>query len=555
MDLHEYPRMLRRRWPIVVVVTAILVAAAWLTAPSSQAEKNSDDDVTFRATSTLIVVDDSRGTNLPRWQLLAAEGDIPERVAAQFGGSAGVANSGRAVRNNQERNVTIAGTPVKLTTDGAAGSITFVTTDRSRERAVQVADALGAELINQLNEEARQHYDASIASRQARLAEAETAVDAAYQALSVNFDDQNLRQRYDVADDVRDRIQAELNDLRNEGEPGAPLEVLQKAKIEEVGSNTLQGPTSKATRGLLGGGLGVLLGLALILMLERADRSIRNVTGAESASQLPVIAEIPYVKMRKRHRFDILSLTVPKSLFAEAYRGLRTSISLMAMAHWSGASAAGGSTRGSLALDPTSAPLPGEPKVILVTSPGPNEGKSTTAANLATSYAGMGSSVIVIDLDFRRQKLFRFFGADVGPHLENVGTLDAPEIDVDRLVQPTNTPGVRFLASAPRDVVPEQALLTARAAIASARDRADVVILDAPPLLLTNDTYDLMPYTDALVLLAREGKTHRTALVRATQLLRRLEAPVIGLVLVAARSSTTGYGYGNHYGYGYGYGY
>jgi Mrp family chromosome partitioning ATPase len=284
------------------------------------------------------------------------------------------------------------------------------------------------------------------------------------------------------------------------------------------------------------------------MVLERMDASIRGVANAEAASQLPVIAEIPHVRIRKSNRYAILSLTMPKSLFAEAYRGLRTSISLMSMAHSTGANAHG---------DDDVQVIPPEPKVILIASPGPSEGKSTSAANLAVSYAGMGSTVVVIDLDFRRQKLHRFFQTTAGPYLENVGTREAPAIDFDALVQATNTPGVRFVPSAPRNTVPEQALLLAREAIAKAREVADVVILDAPPLLLTNDAKDLIPYADALVLLTREGKTHRKALERATQLLRRFDAPVVGLTLIGGRSSNTGYGYGYGYGgaYGYGYGY
>jgi Mrp family chromosome partitioning ATPase len=301
---------------------------------------------------------------------------------------------------------------------------------------------------------------------------------------------------------------------------------------------------------MLGVLLGLVLGLGVAMVLERMDASIRGVANAEAASQLPVIAEIPYVRIRKSNRYAILSLTMPKSLFAEAYRGLRTSISLMTMAHSTGANALG---------DDEVRVIPPEPKVILIASPGPSEGKSTTAANLATSYAGMGSTVVVIDLDFRRQKLHRFFQTTAGPYLENVGTREEPQLDFDSLVQATNTPGVRFVPSAPRNTVPEQALLLAREAIARARDMADVVILDAPPLLLTNDAKDLIPYCDALVLLTREGKTHRRALERATQLLRRFDAPVVGLALIGARSSSTGgygygYGYGGGYGYGYGYG-
>jgi Mrp family chromosome partitioning ATPase len=315
--------------------------------------------------------------------------------------------------------------------------------------------------------------------------------------------------------------------------------------VTDVGFQTPKGRTTRLLLGLL---LGVVLGLGVAFGLERLDSTIRGIANAENASQLPVIADIPFMRMRKSNRYQILSLTMPKSLFAEAYRGLRTSISLMSMAHATGLQASKGESDDQISVST-------EPKVILVASPGPSEGKSTTAANLATTYAGMGSTVIVIDLDFRRQKLHRFFGASPGPYMENTGTLENPQLDFAGLIQPTNVPGVRFFPSAPRNTVPEHALLLARTAIAQAREIADVVILDAPPLLLTNDAKDLIPYADALVLLAREGKTHKKALERVSQLLRRFDAPVVGLALIGAHpSSTYGYyGYHGYYGYGYGY--
>jgi Mrp family chromosome partitioning ATPase len=99
-------------------------------------------------------------------------------------------------------------------------------------------------------------------------------------------------------------------------------------------------------------------------------------------------------------------------------------------------------------------------------------------------------------------------------------------------------------------------MAVAKAAANAAIELADVVLLDSPPLLLANDASDLATLADATVLLARSGWTRRGAIVAASDLLRRLEATVVGVVLVGAdRGARAGYyGYYGYYGYGYGYG-
>ena len=213
----------------------------------------------------------------------------------------------------------------------------------------------------------------------------------------------------------------------------------------------------------------------------------------------------------------MLTQLSPLSGVADAYRGLRTSIGLMWLANESET----GRT---------------EPRTLIVASPGPNEGKSTTDANLAAAYAEMGKSVIVVDLDFRRQRLHKFLGADAEPHLANIGTLSEPRVDLDSITQSTSIPGVRFIGSATPDSTPAEATVAGRATILAAQASCDIVIIDTPPLLLTNDTFDLLDFADAVLLLVRDGRTKTTALARASPQLRRLDAPVLGIALIGAVS-------------------
>lgn len=161
--------------------------------------------------------------------------------------------------------------------------------------------------------------------------------------------------------------------------------------------------------------------------------------------------------------------------------------------------------------------------VILVTSPGPGEGKTTTAANLAAVMAETGAQVLVINCDFRRPRLHEYFGGDPMP----------------RKVIETEVPGVRIvhnvLASS-RDANPALVINEQRKLATAARRHFDVIILDSAPLLSTNDAVDVLPVADRVVLVAKAGRTTGEAADRAAELLERLEAPVAGVVMIAVKA-------------------
>jgi hypothetical protein len=116
-------------------------------------------------------------------------------------------------------------------------------------------------------------------------------------------------------------------------------------------------------------------------------------------------------------------------------------------------------------------------------------------------------------------------------------------------------PGVRLAASAPNRADPGHAIAVAKSAARVGQELADIVIVDSPPLLLANDASDIALSVDASILLARSGWTRRSGVVSSAELLRRLEAPVIGVVIVGAEHGVRAgyYGYYGYYGYGYGY--
>ena len=127
---------------------------------------------------------------------------------------------------------------------------------------------------------------------------------------------------------------------------------------------------------------------------------------------LPVIAEVPYINAIGKRRYDVLTQVVPVIAGRRGVsRAAHDDLDDVDREHRPGRRW-------------TPAERSDIPKVLMVASPGPSEGKSTSTANLAACYAETGKRVIVIDLDQRRQKLHRFVGAEPEPHLENLGSVE-----------------------------------------------------------------------------------------------------------------------------------
>ena len=281
--------------------------------------------------------------------------------------------------------------------------------------------------------------------------------------------------------------------------------------------------------------------------MELLGARVRDVASTEGAARMPVIAEIPVVKMNRADRFTVATAADPASLTAEAYRSLRTSLLAMWQRH------------------PRNTPLPGaEPapggqrgrplRTLLVTSPGPAEGKSISVVNLAAAFAETGMTVLIVDADFRRPTQYRYLERPRDPNLGDLDIACSAE-DLEAILQETDIPGVRLAASAPSKSDPGHAIAVAKAAAGAGTEIADLVIVDSPPLLLANDASDMALDVDASILLARAGWTRRSGIAASADLLRRLEAPVIGVVIVGAEHGVRAgyYGYYGYYGYGYGY--
>jgi non-specific protein-tyrosine kinase len=180
-------------------------------------------------------------------------------------------------------------------------------------------------------------------------------------------------------------------------------------------------------------------------------------------------------------------------------------------------------------------------QTIGITSAAPGEGKSTTTANLAIALAEGGRRVIAIDADLRRPALHTLFGLDNAEGLSNLLLGDQTLLPL----QDTAAPGVRLLASGPMPANPLEALASRQLdhVLSQARAQADYVVVDSAPAGALADAAVLAPRLGGVLLVVSAGKTKRDLARRAREQLERVNANLLGVVLVDVKGDDKLYRY------------
>jgi capsular exopolysaccharide synthesis family protein len=256
--------------------------------------------------------------------------------------------------------------------------------------------------------------------------------------------------------------------------------------------------------------VGLMLAGGLGLLLDYLDDTIKTNEDVEAVAELPTLAQIGRFRAKTGPAFA----TELHSRTAEAYRQLRTNV------HFTG--------------------LGRQLKTIVVTSAHPEEGKSTTAANLATVLAQAGSRVILVDTDLRRSSLNKTFD---GPNSFGLTGLLLNDIhDPSIALIGTRWKNLQLLPSGVLPPNPSELLTSTRMQrlVGMLRGLADYVIFDTPPVLAVTDAIVLAARADGTVLVAEAGKTRSEALRIAARTLKQANVNVIGVVLNKAKVSMSG---------------
>ena len=175
------------------------------------------------------------------------------------------------------------------------------------------------------------------------------------------------------------------------------------------------------------------------------------------------------------------------------------------------------------------------PKVILVTSPGPAEGKTTITSNLGIALAETGRRVLLVDADFRRPQLHHLFELDNARGLVDLITQQTPisEFDLNGITSATGVPGLSVLVNRPSQSNVSKALYSPRLRdlLQNLRGQFDIILLDSPPLLHLADARLIAPWTDGVILVVRAGATDRESALEACQCIQADGLALLGTVL------------------------
>jgi len=329
------------------------------------------------------------------------------------------------------------------------------------------------------------------------------------------------------------------------------------AEVEKASDITLVDPASVpstpvSTRGAISFVAGLFAALLISFttgfIIEQLDTSIGTIDDVESYLKLPVLGVIPYLNVEGeeeegfinriwRMRFNAKRLDRMKHLKAqllihysmaspisEAYKILRTNIQMEIF-------------KGSM-----------QNKIILVSSSGPEEGKSITCANLAIAMAQAGDRVLLIDADLRRTSVYKIFGlskketgladilrgsVEVDATVKTFSDLLMGELGLDKTLSYPGIDNLNILLAGSIPQMPSELLGSEemRNLLESLKSKYDIILIDSPPILAVTDPVILAPQADTVILVYKVGKTARNAIMRAKVQLEAINAPCKGVIL------------------------
>lgn len=289
-------------------------------------------------------------------------------------------------------------------------------------------------------------------------------------------------------------------------------------------------------------GLSLALAIALAFLLEFLDSTVKTQEDMERVLRMPFLGMIPHLPeepmdaQQRPEKKDLFIARHPKSTVSECCRVIRTNLLFMSPDH--------------------------PARTLLVTSAGPQEGKSMSSISLALSMAQSGSRVLLVDTDMRRPRLHKVFGLQSG----GIGltTVIANTVPALEAVRTTDYENLFLMPCGPMPPNPAELLQTDRfkQIVTELAGAFDKVIFDSPPIGAVTDALVLSQVTDGVILVAKSHKTSRDMLRRAHRQLQDLNAHMLGCVLndLDLENRRKGYGYpyyyyyrSGYYRYGYGY--
>ena len=503
--LHEYLRVLRRRkWVVVSLVVVAVVGALALSFSQSKV---------YRATAEVLLQHRSTENLFDALKDIGDPSRLPQTEMKVM--------ESQPVRAEVQKRIGMA-PPIATSQAGSADVIEVKAEHTDPATAARIADTYAQAYIDYRRTQAVDDILAASNQIQTKIDELQREIDVV-ETEARSAGPQQSPAAGAILAARSEGLRSQQNVFKEK------LNQLQVATALNTGGAQLVNPASVPTSpvrpkpltdGVLFGSVGLVLGVGLAFLLEYLDDTVKTKEHLERAigGNIPVLGLIPEIERGDRTGSREATLVSPTSRPAEAYRALRTAVQF-------------------LGVD--------RPQVLQVTSASLSEGKTTTVVNLASAFARAGAKVVLADCDLRRPRVNDFFGIPNSPGLTSV------LLGEDSLTNVMHKADQLYvLPSGPRPPNPSELLgsLRTRELLKNLKSVADIVLLDSPPLLPVTDASVLAGRVDGVLLVVMAGTTTRRPLQRAVELLRQMQAPIVGAVL-------TGVGVDSGYGYGYEYSY
>ncbi len=551
MDPIEYLRGIKRRWRLVAGITVLALVGAWVLTSVIGYGGGGDSytaTVTMLQASAKGSASSSRsnvapGTGTSSINTIAALATV-DQVAQRVATSLKYENDPKKLAKNVEAKV-----------DAKTGFLRITATARKPDNAKQLADAFAKELIaflvvreTQANTALAKSLEGQIARIKSDIAKLDAQIKKYPAATTTKAPggsrnggssvgvapntgtpaDALIAQRNSALNTVED-LSGQLQEVKARYADADGLEIVQTAVLGKGGKGQVI-PSGLGARLAIAGILGLLGGVALALIRERLDRRIRTRVMLEEHFGYPVLAEIPGVRTSpisvfRRKNGKVVALSEMPAQVVDAYRLLGAGLNGSAVAVSNGNGM------------PHDRRL--RPRAILVTSVGPQDDKAGVLAGLAATFAAVGKTVTVVSADFRHPEINKELGVENQRGLSDVAASVNGGPLLSSCLWQTPISGVWAVPSGSVTTKPDQILTSPamRRVLMEARQMSDFVLVDTSPIL-TSDAAHLLSEVDGVLVVVKAGTAKPELAERSSEMLKRLKAPVLGVVLTGNAEAT-----------------
>ena len=512
MELREYIAPALKWWWLIAAATIVAGLSSYL-AVRQQPDR-------YRSTATLAV-----GSTIADLNPTTGDLFLTQQLAGFYVNMANRAS----LRDDVKEALGLGGLP-EIYVWNVNNIIEILVTDTNPDRARAVAAEMSRQLIlrspvsQQRELERIEFINRQLSNYEAAILEAQTEIEARQAELATLI---SAREITAMQSEIAS-LQASLDQL--EGNYARLISGTQRGAINSI--NVVEAATratlvqqNNRNTILAAAAIGLVLAASAAYLLEYLDDTVKTPQQVMQLTDLPVLSGIAATPTDA----GLVTIKLPRAPASEAYRILRTGIQYSSVDNPS--------------------------RTLLVTSTAPDEGKTTTAANLAVVMAQAGNRVLLVDADLRRPALHHLFGlpnrrglTSLLLELDNTNTKELTDTE-HKTAQDTQIEGLQLLSSGPLPPNPSELLGSAKMKrlLGVLTKRYDFIILDSPPVLSVTDATVLSTRVDATLLVLRANKTRRGMVRQATMLLRDVNASLVGTVLNALPQNSDGYRNYYHY--------